>query len=253
MMELFILLLIIAFICEYAAAALGMGYGTTLAPIMLVLGYSPIVLVPIILFSQFIGAFVAAAFHHRFQNMDIVNQKDERTAFGIFVVTGIFGVIIAAFANLNLPEIIVESYIALVVLIMGIIMLFKTEHEIPYSKSRLAFIGSIAAFNKGISGGGYGPVTNSGQILSGIKPRAALAITALVEGFICAVGIVLYFILTGPPLLLETTAITLGALIAAPFSALTTAKLDQPLIKRIVAVSTIAIGLFSLFWVYFGI
>ncbi len=249
--ELLVLLLVIAFLAEYAAAALGMGYGTTLSPVLIVLGYSPIILVPVILFSQFISASVAAAFHHRFQNMDIMNQEKEKTAFVIFVITGIFGVIVATFANINLPEIIVKSYIAIVVMLMGLIMILNGNREIQYSRTRLGLIGVVAAFNKGISGGGYGPVTNSGQILSGIPPRAALAITALVEAVICAFGIAIYFLLLGPTLFLETVAITIGALIAAPLSALTTAKLDQPLIKRIVAFSTFAIGIFTLLWVVF--
>ncbi len=252
MIELFILLFIFAFITEFAAAALGMGYGTTLAPILIVIGYSPIALVPVVLFSQFVAAFVAAAFHHRFKNMDIMNQEDEKTAFTIFAVMGVFGVIVATFANIGLPETIVKSYIALVVLAMGLLMLLNGNRELEFSRPKLAIIGVVAAFNKGISGGGYGPVTNSGQILSGIKPRAALAITALVEGVICALGIALYFLLLGPPLLLETVAITAGAVIAAPLSALTTSKLEQPLIKRIVAISTILIGLFTLLWVVFG-
>ena len=251
MFEIFILLLIVAFICEYAAAALGMGYGTTLAPILIILGYSPVVLVPIVLFSQFIAASVAAFFHHIFQNMDIMNQEEEKTAFIIFAITGFFGVIIATFANINLPAILVESYIAIVVILMGLLMFLNGGREIKYSKSRLGIIGVVAAFNKGISGGGYGPVTNSGQILSGIPPRAALAITALLEGVLCALGIVLYFLLLGPPQLLETAAITIGALIAAPLSALTTAKLEQPIIKKIVAISTLGIGLFTLMWVLF--
>ncbi len=251
MIELFVLLLIISFFCEYAAAALGMGYGTTLAPILIVLGYSPVIIVPVILFSQFIAAFVAAAFHHRFRNMDIMNQENQKTAFIIFAVMGVLGIVVAIFANINLPELIVKSYIAIVVMLMGLLMILNGNREIEYSRPRLAFIGVVAAFNKGISGGGYGPVTNSGQILSGIPPRAALAITALVEGVICALGIVLYFLLLGPPLLLETTAITLGALVAAPLSALTTAKLEQPMIKRIVAISTFVIGFITLLWVVF--
>ncbi|MGY5875537.1 MAG: sulfite exporter TauE/SafE family protein [Candidatus Thorarchaeota archaeon] len=253
MYELFILLFVIAFVTEFAAAALGMGYGTTLAPIMLVLGYSPVVLVPIILFSQFISAFVAAVFHHRFRNMDIMNQEDEKTAFKIFTVMGILGVIVAIFANINLPELIVKWYIAIVVMLMGLLMLLNGKRDLDFSRPRLAFIGVIAAFNKGISGGGYGPVTNSGQILSGIRPRAALAITALVEGVICAFGISLYFLLLGPPLLFETVAITAGALVAAPLSALVTSKLQQPQIKMIVAISTLAIGLVTLLWIAFSV
>ncbi|MFW9887115.1 MAG: hypothetical protein ACFFER_02975 [Candidatus Thorarchaeota archaeon] len=46
-------LLAIAFISEYATATLGMGYGTTPAPILVFGGYEPLTLAPVILFSLF--------------------------------------------------------------------------------------------------------------------------------------------------------------------------------------------------------
>jgi len=152
----------------------------------------------------------------------------------------------AAFANINLPAQYVKTYIAITVMAMGMLMIANVRRESGYSRSRLAVIGIFAAFNKGISGGGYGPISTSGQIISGIRPRAAIAITALVEGVICALGIGIYFVLSVYPGFLLTFAITVGALLAAPFSALTTASLEQNLLRSVVAFSTFAIGLVTL-------
>lgn len=246
MLEIFIPLVILAFIAEYFAATLGMGYGTTLAPILIILGYEPLVLVPAILFSQFLAGFASAAFHHRFRNMNLAEHRDEREAAIIFSVMGVGGVLVAAFANVNLPVQYVKTYIAITVMAMGVLMIANVRRESAYSRSRLAVIGVFAAFNKGISGGGYGPISTSGQIISGIRPRAAIAITALVEGVICALGIGIYFVLSIYPALLLTFAITVGALIAAPLSAITTASLEQKLLRTVVALSTFAIGVVTL-------
>jgi uncharacterized membrane protein YfcA len=246
MLEIFIPLVILAFIAEYFAATLGMGYGTTLAPILIILGYDPLVLVPAILFSQFLAGFASAAFHHRFRNMNLAEHRDEKEAAVIFSVMGVGGVLVAAFANINLPASYVKAYIAITVMAMGVLMIANVRRESVYSRARLAVIGVFAAFNKGISGGGYGPIATSGQIISGIRPRAAIAITALVEGVICALGITIYFVLSVYPVLLLTLAITIGALVAAPLSALTTASLEQNLLRNVVAISTFAIGLFTL-------
>ncbi|MFX1602202.1 MAG: sulfite exporter TauE/SafE family protein [Promethearchaeota archaeon] len=249
MLEIFIPLVILAFVAEYFAATLGMGYGTTLAPILIILGYAPLVLVPAILFSQFLAGFASAAFHHRFRNMNLAEHRDERDAAVIFSVLGVGGVLAAAFANMNLPSQYVKAYIAITVMAMGLLMIANIRRESEYSRPRLGIIGVFAAFNKGISGGGYGPLATSGQIISGIRPRAAIAITALVEGIICALGIGIYFALSIYPELLLTLAITVGALIAAPFSALTTAYLEQNLLRNVVAISTFAIGLITLVFV----
>ncbi|MHA2378562.1 MAG: sulfite exporter TauE/SafE family protein [Candidatus Thorarchaeota archaeon] len=246
MLETFIPLAILAFIAEYAAATLGMGYGTTLAPILIIMGYEPLVLVPAILFSQFLAGFVSAAFHHRFRNMNLTEHEDEREAAVIFSVMGVGGVLVAAFANINLPAQYVKTYIAITVMAMGLLMIANVRRESKYSRSRLGAIGVFAAFNKGISGGGYGPIATSGQIISGIRPRAAIAITALVEGVICALGIGIYSVLSVTPAVLLTLAITVGALVAAPLSAFTTASLEQNLLRRVVALSTFAIGLITL-------
>jgi len=246
MLETFIPLAILAFITEYVAATLGMGYGTTLAPLLIIVGYEPLVIVPAILFSQFLAGFVSAVFHHRFRNMSLAEHRGQREAAVIFSVMGVGGVLVAAFANINLPAQYVKTYIAITVMAMGLLMIANVRRESGYSRSRLAVIGIFAAFNKGISGGGYGPISTSGQIISGIRPRAAIAITALVEGVICALGIGVYFILSVYPEFLLTFAITVGALIAAPFSAFTTASLEQNLLRNVVAFSTFAIGVVTL-------
>ncbi|MGD9382216.1 MAG: sulfite exporter TauE/SafE family protein [Candidatus Thorarchaeota archaeon] len=250
MLEVLIPLFILAFISEYGAATLGMGYGTTLAPILIIVGYEPLVLVPAILFSQFFAGFIAAGFHHKFENVNL-RDEHERTALTIFIVTGIAGVVISALTSVSLPSILVKLYISVVVMIAGLLTLMNENREILYSSRKLTGIGVVAAFNKGLSGGGYGPIAIAGQMLSGIKPRAAVAITALVEGIICAVGVVMYILLAVPSDMILLIGITAGAIAAAPLSALTTAKLRQEQLKKVIAVSIILIGALALFSVLF--
>ena len=69
--------------------------------------------------------------------------------------------------------------------------------EYPFSWWRIGGLGTLAAFNKGISGGGYGPLVTAGQVLSGIRGRNAVGITSLAEGVTSIVGFGIYF-LSGP-------------------------------------------------------
>ncbi len=250
LLEVLIPLFILAFISEYGAATLGMGYGTTLAPILIIVGYEPLILVPVILFSQFFAGIIAAGFHHKFENVNLGDER-EQTALTIFVITGMAGVVISILASVSLPSVFVKIYIAVVVLIAGLLTLMNGNREISYSTKKLTGIGVVAAFNKGLSGGGYGPIAIAGQMLSGIKPRAAVAITALAEGIICAVGVVMYFLLAVPGDMILLIGITAGAIAAAPLSALTTAKLKQEHLKKAIAISIILIGILALISVLF--
>ncbi len=251
MLQVFLILFTIAFLAEFAAATLGMGYGTTLAPILIIIGYDPLVIVPVILFSQLFAATVASLFHHKFRNMDLSNSR-ERRSLAIFATTGVVGVIVSIMVSITLPTLVVKVYIALTVIIVGFLSLMNGHRKVAFSTSKLATIGIVAAFNKGISGGGYGPISTAGQMICGVEPRAAIAITALVEGIICAVGVILYWLLVINYDLLLLIGITVGGISAAPFSAFTTKSLKQEHLRGIVATAIILIGFASLVYVLIG-
>ncbi|MFW9889868.1 MAG: TSUP family transporter, partial [Candidatus Thorarchaeota archaeon] len=164
----------------------------------------------------------------------------------------IAGVIVSVFAGVSLPSFFVKLYIAAVVMITGLLTFMSGNLEGLPSTMRLTGIGAVAAFNKGLSGGGYGPIVIAGGMLCGIKPRAAVAITALVEGIICAIGTLLYLLLEVPSNMILLIGVTAGAIVAAPLSALTTAKLQQEQLKKIIAVSIILIGFVALISVLFA-
>jgi len=74
----------------------------------------------------------------------------------------------------------------------------------------------LASFNKGISGGGYGPVVTGGQVLSGIESRQAVAIASMAEGITSAVGVSIY-LLKGVPLNMNLAlSLLIGAVISVP-------------------------------------
>jgi hypothetical protein len=243
LIELIIALIALAFLCEYVDATLGMGFGTILSPALLFLGYEPMVMVPTVLFSQFLAGLVCSGFHHNFENMNLKNDQWQRTALLVFLSTGFLGVIASSLSILKLPGNLIKLYIGLVVILMGLIMALNLKMGATHSLPRLAAMGLIAAFNKGISGGGYGPIIVGGQIVSDINPRAALAIAVFVESLICLVGFTLQFFLIGVMDFILFLSVTAGAVIAAPLSAFTTRKVDHESIKWIIAIAMIIIGI----------
>ena len=56
-----VLLMPLAFVCEFIDSSLGMGYGTSLTPLLLLMGFEPMQVVPAVLFSEFVSGFTAAS------------------------------------------------------------------------------------------------------------------------------------------------------------------------------------------------
>ena len=193
-MEYRILLLIpLAFVCEFVDSSLGMGYGTSLTPILLLLGYEPLQIVPAVLLSEFVSGVTAAAFHHSIKNVRF-NSTSKDTKVVVFLsLFAVTGTIIAVLVATKLPARVLKIWIGSVVALMGIIILATLNRKPRFSWGKISMVGTIASFNKGMSGGGYGPLVMGGQILSGIGVKNAVGITSLSEGVTCLVGVILYF------------------------------------------------------------
>ncbi|NHJ85977.1 MAG: sulfite exporter TauE/SafE family protein [Asgard group archaeon] len=307
-----IVIAIIAFACEFMDSSLGMGYGTTLTPILLLFGFEAYQIVPAILISEFATGLTSAGFHALFKNMSLgFERKDtknkaimnkltktgeptgagyptsetdfqeidvvmKKETFGdklrsmtqdtkvVFVLAlfGVFGTIISSvisvfFAYSSIFKFVVKIYIGVMVLAMGIIIVALRNKEIKFAMKRIISLGALAGFNKGISGGGYGPITVSGQILSGRDGKNAIASTSLAEGIVCFVGALAYIITSlvtthnsgGPASVGElglTPFLVIGAMLSTPLSALTTKKVRANWLKAIVGWMTMLLGAFTL-------
>jgi len=240
-------IIFLAFICEYVDSSLGMGYGTTLTPLLLIMGYSPLQIVPSILLSELITGLSAAFFHHKFRN---TNLKIGTTDFKIATVMAgcsIFGTLGAILIALNLPAFYVKLYIGLLVLSMGVLILITLKRQFKFSWRKITSLGLLAAFNKGISGGGYGPLVTSGQILSGVKSKNAIGITSLAEGLTCLVGVIAYIIFTDHTIEWSLApSLISGAILSVPIAAYTVKKFKGGRLRLIVGIATLILGLVTL-------
>ena len=107
-------------------------------------------------------------------------------------------------------------------------------------------LGVLATFNKGISGGGYGPLIVSGQILSGVETKNSTGMTTQAEGA-CCIGVITYFILgTNVDWMLAPYLIT-GSLISVPLSVYTVQRMPVKQFISAIGAATTLLGLFSLF------
>ena len=246
---LFIVVACIALVCEYVDASIGMGYGTTLTPLLLIIGFLPLQVVPAVLVGQLVGGVVGGIFHHKFGNINLDFRQDEAIkkrlrglgyiprsfdskVIFILAACGIIGALVAVFVAVSIPKIFLKTYIGIMVLGTGIILLVQKNDTGKFSWKTLTIIGLISSFNKGVSGGGYGPLVTGGQIISGREVKSAVGSTTMAEVFCCAVAFLAYILVKKGDIYWTLAASTsIGSVLAAPFAALTVKKTKTKKLK----------------------
>ena len=148
-------LAVLSFLSELIDSSLGMGYGTTLTPILLAIGFLPLQAVPAVLVSELFTGFFAAFLFHRLRiiRLDFRNDpesamvrrlgklgymprsQDSRISF-VLIVCSVLGTIIAVFIALNISKFYLKLIIGVIVLLMGIIILLKRNDEAEALKQK---------------------------------------------------------------------------------------------------------------------
>jgi len=236
----------LSFMAEYVDSSLGMGYGTTLTPMLLLLGFPAKVVVPAVLVQELASGALNAAAHHALGNADMrLRGKALRLAL-LLGLCGVVGGAVAASVALRLPDKTVKLVTGLIVLSMGLLVLLSGRLRGTLSWWRAGSLGLVAAANKGFMGGGYGPIVTAGQVVAGVAPREAVAVTSLSEVFTCAGGLLGYF--AGGQALHWPLVVGLlaGGAAAAVFGAATVRALDPNRLRVGMVVGCFYLGLLTI-------
>jgi len=263
----FLMLVLLAFAAEYVDSSLGMGYGTSLTPILIALGWEPLQIVPVVLFTELLTGLSAAITHHIAGNVDLLPRKPLKgvlapeeqgkkmtEALRVGLVIGscsLVGTLIAVLVAIKLPGSWLKIYIGVLVTAMGLLILFTRKRQMAFSWKRIVGLSVLASFNKGMSGGGYGPGGSSGQILSGVKAKNAIAITSLAEALTCLVGFVAYFMAKGWPGFQLLLPLTIGSLLSVPLSGVTVKRMKENNLRHVIGWVTLVLGLYTLYNIFF--
>ena len=264
-------LVISSFLFEYMDSTLGMGYGTTLTPVFLLMGFGPIEIVPAILLSQLVCGLLGGFFHHREgnvnfkpRNMDALNIRNMLRPLVYFeslkrsfplhlkvalllAVCSIIGTVAAVFIAVSIPKLWLKLYIGVLVFSMGVIILVCFNKDFKFTWKKVTLLGLIASFNKGMSGGGYGPIVTGGQILSGVEGKSAIGITSLAEGITCLVGVIMYAVVCKDLIDWKLAPyIIVGAVLSVPLSAKSVKFISNKHLKLAIALLTITLGLVTI-------
>lgn len=262
-----LLILVLAFVSEYVDSTLGMGYGTTLTPVLMCLGFSPLQIIPAVLLSELFTGLLAGFTHHamgnvtllpktmslslickRMREAGLVNGLSQEMPLHLKVTLviascSIVGTVASVVLALNLPKFYLKLYIGILVFVIGIVILATINRNFSFSWKRIIALGLVASFNKGISGGGYGPVVTGGQLLAGVDSKNAIGITSLAEGLTCIVGVIMYWIYPQDIDWSLAPWLCIGALLSVPFSAWTVRVIKTTRLRLAIGVITLILGI----------
>ena len=252
MIDLFLIVIVVAFVLAFMDNTMGMGYGTLLTAILISLGFEPLQAVPAILFSGTINGLFTSSAHHLAGNIDFDWRDTPNLKIAFFLAgLSIIGVLLSIFLALSLPQRTVKVYIGIVVVSMGLLTVFRHRIQTKFSWKKLSMVGLVAAFNKTMTGGGYGPLATAGQIISGVNPKESVAITALSESITSVLAIIAY-ILSGITLNYQLLVLlTTGALLSIPLAVYFVKNIGVKDHSRAIGIIAIVLGSYTAFHMIF--
>jgi uncharacterized membrane protein YfcA len=256
------LVALIAFTAEYIDSTLGMGYGTMLTPLLLLLGFEPLEVVPVILLSELVTGLLAGIIHHTYGNVDFkprtrhlwpnngegLARRIRRSLprhLKIAMLLGalsVVGSMAAVMLAISLPKFYLQLYIGVLILAVGVFILATAGKKFRFTWGRIQMVGLVASFNKGISGGGYGPVVTGGQLLAGVDGRNAVGITSLAEGITCVAGLTAYILTRQAAGWALAPYLVTGAVLSVPLSAYSVKKINTKHLRSIIGIVTVILG-----------
>ncbi len=238
-----ILLFILAgFTAQMIDGSLGMAYGLSSNTFLVSLGLPPANASASVHIAETFIAGASGISHWKFKN---VNKKLLRA----LIIPGCLGVILGAYLLSNFDGTMMKPYIAVYLLIMGIIIIRKAiQKDKKKTKTKrlypLAFFGG---FLDAIGGGGWGPVVVSTLLKNGRDARYTVGTVNLAEFFISLAGAGTFLIFLKISDWNAVIGLLIGGVIAAPFAAYLCTRINQKLFMILVGIVIILLSMRTLY------
>jgi len=191
-------LFISALVMEFIDSSLGMMYGTVLSPLLIIMNYNAKDVVPCILISQAVGGFIASWRHHHYKNADFNSGTTDRHIAVTIIWFGVFASLFGVFLSASISPKALNTYIGSLVIVIGALIL--CNRSLILTDGKIYLLGFISAFNKALSGGGFGPLVAGGQLVFRDRSeKGAIGSTDFAEAPICLFSFFLWACFKGLP------------------------------------------------------
>ena len=239
-----------ALIMEFIDSFLGMMYGTVLSPLLIIMDYNAKDVVPSILISQAIGGFIASWRHHRFKNADFNSGTTDRRIAVTIIWFGVFACLIGVFLSISISPKVLNTYIGLLVAVIGVMIL--CGRSLILTSGKIYLLGFVSAFNKALSGGGFGPLVAGGQLVFRDRSeKGAIGSTDFAEAPICLFSFFLWVFFKGLPPATLLLPLCLGSAIGGFFGPMCLSKIkSHEKLKKLLGALVLIEGIWVLYKVW---
>ncbi|SEM50383.1 hypothetical protein SAMN05216436_10531 [bacterium A37T11] len=236
------------FCAQVVDGALGMAYGVSATTFLLTMGVPPAAASGSVHASEIFTSGVSGLMHLKFGNV-------ASSLFKKLVLPGVVGAIVGAYilSSLENYNSYIKPVIAAYTLFLGVKILLKALAKRKVNKKfravrPLAFIG---AFLDSIGGGGWGPIVTSTLISRGGHPRYTIGSVNLAEFFITVASSITFISMIGLSHWQVIAGLILGGMIAAPFGAMLTKRLNVKTVMILVAIIVMVTSLRNIYSIIF--
>jgi hypothetical protein len=242
----------LAFVAEYIDTSVGMGFGSIVAPVLVVAGFEPVEILAAVFVSEAATGLAAGALHHRAANVDLGRGSRDRKTVLIVALPAAGATALAAAVTTTLDVGVGEVVIGVVVLVAGVFVLAGRRVLGGVSWRTVGVLGVVAAIAKGLSGSGFGPIATAGQIGIGIPERNAVGVTSVAEGLASAAGLAVIVAVEGWPSVRLVGSVGIGALLAVPLGVWTVRLMPGRIVRAAVGGGACFLGLLAVLSVAIG-
>jgi uncharacterized membrane protein YfcA len=246
------------FFAQFIDGTLGMGYGATLATMLIASGVLPVVASGSIHVAKIVSSFVSGGSHLWFGNV----KKEWLLP---LIVPGIIGGFCGAYLLTSIPGETIRPFIAGFLMCLGILIVYRfvrrkkaptgiTQNNGSTSKFsryslKLPALGFVAAAMDAIGGGGWGPIATPGLILTeDTEPSKVVGTVNLAEFFIAiAISVTLIVKIGYQSFDWPLVGVMMGGgVVAAPVAAFLCKKLPSRVLSIFIGLLLIALNLHTL-------
>lgn len=237
-----IIFIIAGFIAQIIDGALGMAYGVVSTTLLLSIGIPPAAASASVHTAEIFTSGVSGLSHLKFGNVD-------KKLFRKLLIPGVIGGVLGAYILTSVPGNLIKPFIAVYLLIMGLMILRKALKKIQETevKTKLFPLGVVGGFFDAIGGGGWGPIVTSTLVARGHNPRFTIGSVNLAEFFVTIAEVTTFLTIIGLVHWQIIAGLIIGGVLAAPLAAYVCKRLPSRALMITVGVLIIVLSIRTIY------
>lgn len=218
--------ILVGFVAQMIDGALGMAYGVSSTTVLVSLGVPQKFASAAVHASEVVTTGISGLSHWRAGNIHFDLAKN-------LLIPGVLGGVIGAYLLSNFEGDIIKPFVAVYLIIMGLIIIFRAFRSLAPREVRswLLPLALGGGFMDAVGGGGWGPIVTSTLVARGNIPRFTVGSVNATEFFVTLAQSITFVIALGSGEFIKYGTVILGLLIggaiAAPLAAFATKRLPH--------------------------